>query len=270
MIDTSAVQNRAQGILSWLYDVTGVLYFRIDERLPQAWDANGLYAFGGNGDGTLVYPGKPSIIGGSTHIPLASMRLKALRDGFEDYEFMKLVADLGDPAFARYVGEALFPRAFSSRQSAESLYATREALAERILVLRGQPNLRVSKLTGRAVAAAGAPYGLRTPRRIPVQARQANPQRCSIFPQMPAGMPLTFDSSLSMDVRCPDSLRTRPALARQSSRFRHRLGRAGTFSLPGPTAAMPSWNPTKRTTRSPGLCTSVRTWPSSLSPLLPT
>jgi hypothetical protein len=155
-IDTSAVQNRAQGILSWLYGVTGILYYRIDERLPQAWDANGLYAFGGNGDGTLVYPGKPFIIGGSTHIPLASIRLKALRDGFEDYELMKLVTDLGDPVFARQVGEALFQNLFSSNQPAESVYAAREALAERILVLRGhRPDLMVTALNAPASATRG-------------------------------------------------------------------------------------------------------------------
>jgi hypothetical protein len=156
MIDTSAVQNRAQGILSWLYGVTGILYYRIDERLPQAWDANGLYAFGGNGDGTLVYPGKPTIIGGSTDIPLASIRLKALRDGFEDYEFMKLVADLGDPVFARQIGETLFPNLFSSDQPAESVYAAREALAERILFLRGhRPDLMVTALGAPANAIRG-------------------------------------------------------------------------------------------------------------------
>ena len=156
MIDTSAVQNRAQGILSWLYGVTGILYYRIDERLPQAWDANGLYAFGGNGDGTLVYPGKPSIIGGSTHIPLASIRLKALRDGFEDYELMKLVTDLGDPVFATQVGQNLFQNLFSSAQPAGSVYATREALAERILVLRGQsPDLSVTAVSAPANAIRG-------------------------------------------------------------------------------------------------------------------
>ena len=137
VVDTSAVQNRAQGILSWLYGVSGVLYFRIDERLSTAW--SNIYAFGGNGDGTLVLPGKPSLIGGQTHIPVASIPLVMIREGFEDYEYMKLVADLGDPGFAQQIGHGLFPNTFSSNQTAASLYEAREALAQRILELKGSP-----------------------------------------------------------------------------------------------------------------------------------
>ena len=34
-----------------------------------------VYAFGGNGDGTLFYPGTPERIGGRTHIPVESLRI---------------------------------------------------------------------------------------------------------------------------------------------------------------------------------------------------
>jgi Bacterial Ig domain/Domain of unknown function (DUF4091) len=136
VVDDSAVQNRAQGMLSWLYGMSGVLYYRVDLHLPTAW-SGGLYDFGGNGDGTLLYPGKPSVIGGQTDIPIASLRLKMMRDGFEDYEYMKLVSDLGDPAFAQQTGQALFPDVFSARQSPAALDAAREALAARILALKG-------------------------------------------------------------------------------------------------------------------------------------
>src|SRR5262245_2169700 len=52
VIDSTAVQARSQGILSWLYDVTGILYYAIDIHLPDAWrGAQYLYDFGGNGDG---------------------------------------------------------------------------------------------------------------------------------------------------------------------------------------------------------------------------
>src|SRR5262249_17866748 len=80
MVDNTGSQNRSQGILSWLYNVSGVLYYAIDYALPTAW--NSVYAFGGNGDGTLVYPGGPSRIGGTTSIPVASIRLKMIREGF--------------------------------------------------------------------------------------------------------------------------------------------------------------------------------------------
>ena len=42
---------------------------------------------GGNGDGNLLYPGTPDRIGGQSFIPIASVRLKQLRDGMEDNEY---------------------------------------------------------------------------------------------------------------------------------------------------------------------------------------
>lgn len=138
MVDVNPVQNRAQGMLSWLYNVSGVLYFETLYNLTNAWSS--VYAFGGNGDGTLLYPGKPSVIGGTTDIPVASIRLKLIREGFEDYEYMKLVSDLGDPAYAQQTGQSLFPNVFSSDQPGASLLAARENLAQRILQLNGTAN----------------------------------------------------------------------------------------------------------------------------------
>ena len=60
-----------------------------------------------------------------------------IREGFEDYEYLKLVADLGDPVFAEQTGRQLFPSTYEARQPAASLYAAREALAQRILALKG-------------------------------------------------------------------------------------------------------------------------------------
>jgi hypothetical protein len=137
MVDNTAAQNRSQGILSWLYRVSGVLYYDIDYSLSTAW--NSVYAFGGNGDGTLVYPGTPSVIGGTTNIPVASIRLKMIRKGFEDYEYMKLVSDLGDPCFALNTGQTLFPDIYSSAVTPDAFNAARESLANRILALKGSP-----------------------------------------------------------------------------------------------------------------------------------
>ena len=63
----------------------------------------------------------PSVTGGQTDIPLASIRLKMIREGFEDYEYLKLASDLGDPAFARQIGQTLFPDVFASRQPPAAL-----------------------------------------------------------------------------------------------------------------------------------------------------
>ncbi|HZR47529.1 MAG TPA: hypothetical protein VFA47_12530, partial [Candidatus Manganitrophaceae bacterium] len=50
-----------------------------------------IYYFSGNGDGTYFYPGRPDKIGGTTHIPISSIRMKMLREGIEDYEYLVLV-----------------------------------------------------------------------------------------------------------------------------------------------------------------------------------
>jgi hypothetical protein len=137
MVDDSSSQTRAQGMLSWMYGVSGMLYYETLLHLDTAWSTVYDSSFGGNGDGTLLYPGKPSIIGGTDDIPVASIRLKMLREGLEDYEYMKLVSDLGDPGFAQSTGQALYPNVYSSNQPSSSIYNAREQLAQRILQLNG-------------------------------------------------------------------------------------------------------------------------------------
>ena len=44
---------------------------------------------GGNGEGTLFYPGRPDKIGGNDHIPISSLRLTLIREGNEDYECVR-------------------------------------------------------------------------------------------------------------------------------------------------------------------------------------
>jgi uncharacterized protein (TIGR03437 family) len=51
---------------------------------------NKIYYFTGNGDGTFFYPGRPNTIGGTSHIPIPSIRLKMVREGIEDFEYLKL------------------------------------------------------------------------------------------------------------------------------------------------------------------------------------
>jgi len=105
-----------------------------------------MFQFGGNGDGTLVYPGRPDVIGGKTDIPIASIRLKMIRECSEIYEYLKIVSDLGDPTFALQTAKKLFQNAnpsimdgwtYSSNKPPEAIYSAREALANQILKLKG-------------------------------------------------------------------------------------------------------------------------------------
>ena len=82
---------------------------------------------GGNGDGSLTYPGRTDEIGGSHFIPVASLRLKQIRDGLEDLEYMYLLEDkLGSrDAVLDTVGEVA-QKAYSFQHDAAIMRNARE------------------------------------------------------------------------------------------------------------------------------------------------
>jgi len=115
-VDGVPVANRAFEWLTFLHTQTGELYYDATFCWRQScgypttnadpW--NSVYAFGGNGDGTTVYPstaynGTSNVnhitqSGGSaltTPIVVPSIRLKLLRDGMQDYEYMNALTNNG-------------------------------------------------------------------------------------------------------------------------------------------------------------------------------
>jgi hypothetical protein len=91
MVDHTAIRNRIMGWQAYRYDLSGELYFDVNYAYGNSDPWVTQLQFGGNGDGTLYYPGRPSDIGGTTHIPIESIRLKQIRDGLEDYEYLLLL-----------------------------------------------------------------------------------------------------------------------------------------------------------------------------------
>jgi glycosyl hydrolase family 123 len=155
MIDASAVRNRAMEWISFLEGATGELYWESAfafARGTGAWTNQ--WDFSGNGDGTLFYPGTPARIGGKSHIPVASIRLKMIREGMEDYEYLRALADAGDPEGARQIARQLFSSAYATEVDPGALMAAREAIALRILQLSGK-----APPAGTAGAAAGGGCG---------------------------------------------------------------------------------------------------------------
>ena len=103
MIDASGTSNRIMQWLTWSYGIQGELYFSMNDsfgRDTDPWD--NIFMHGGNGDGTLFYPGRPERIGGVSHIPIESIRLKLIREGLEDYEYLSLLRRQ-DPEAAQFV-----------------------------------------------------------------------------------------------------------------------------------------------------------------------
>ncbi len=135
MLDRSAAKARAMEWVSFLEGATGELYYQTVGMLASAWTDQ--YRFNGNGDGTLFYPGTPERIGGSTHVPVASLRLKLIRLGVQDYEWLKLVSDAGDPAFAHQVARELIPAASRVTDDGEAFERARLKLIQRYVELTG-------------------------------------------------------------------------------------------------------------------------------------
>ena len=160
VIEKPLADQRVWGWLMYQWNVDGMLYWGFnrwgDARADKGWRdpyqdplsfvsvANGL---AGNGEAMLVYPGYYPRYGLNDPYaaPVSSLRLEALRDGFEDCEYMKLAAATGDDgaAFVRSVIKAVtwypYPVAYGHRflfpkytTSAAVFEAARERLAERI------------------------------------------------------------------------------------------------------------------------------------------
>ncbi|AEV86166.1 hypothetical protein ACWT_5149 [Actinoplanes sp. SE50] len=133
-IDTQAAQNRAMGWLAYRYRATGELYYSTTQQLGTAWTDQ--WGFGGNGDGTLFYPGTTARIGGSTPIPLESLRMKMIRNGYQDYEYLRLADRAGRSAAARGVAARLYPSMHAAAPAPASIEAAR---AELITLIEGRP-----------------------------------------------------------------------------------------------------------------------------------
>jgi len=94
-IDFEPINHRIQpGFINQSLGLTGLLYWRVDLWTDDPWNDVQTFKAGGNdypGEGMLLYPGQP--VGVEGVVP--SMRLKWLRDGVEDYEFIELLKRKG-------------------------------------------------------------------------------------------------------------------------------------------------------------------------------
>lgn len=128
MVDDSAVSNRVMPWLAWKYHIAGELYFNVNEAYGKPKDPwTDLYLFGGNGDGTLFYPGRTARIGGAHDIPIESVRLKLIREGLEDYEYFRLMGSAADAHVNRIV-QGLY----RYEPNPETLYAARAQMGDLI------------------------------------------------------------------------------------------------------------------------------------------
>lgn len=138
-IDFPLLHYRVPAWIAWRYRIRGLLYWggmsfwrQVDDPWtdPQTLDRrNGrpqpLY----NGEGTLVYPGRA--VGYDGIAP--SLRLKALRDSIEDYEYLAILERLGLAAEAEKIVLPLAGSWFQWEADPAAYERARAKLAEMIL-----------------------------------------------------------------------------------------------------------------------------------------
>jgi putative cell wall-binding protein len=107
LIDKPFTDSRAQGWFAYDTRAAGLLYYSVNRWGSTTYRdpyKDTMSYPGGNGDGSLVYPGYYPALGmpveGSP--PVGSLRMEALRDGLEDYELLKLVEKRAGRAVADY------------------------------------------------------------------------------------------------------------------------------------------------------------------------
>jgi Domain of unknown function (DUF4091) len=132
-VDSDLTRNRAMEWLSFAYDVQGELYYETTMAFLKGDPWVNQTAFGGTGDGTLFYPGTTAKIGGQTEIPVESLRMKAIRDGMEDYELLHLASTLGMHDKALAIAQSVFPKTYLATSTPAALQSARGQLAALIL-----------------------------------------------------------------------------------------------------------------------------------------
>jgi hypothetical protein len=133
MIDDAPVRNRIMEWLTWKYGTHGELYFNVNEVYASKQDPwKDVRLFGGNGDGTLFYPGRPDIVGGSTQIPIESIRLKLIREGLEDYEYLLLFEKLAGTKSVSDEVDGFIRKIYEYDQDPKPLYSARERIGSEI------------------------------------------------------------------------------------------------------------------------------------------
>jgi hypothetical protein len=136
LLDYDLIHYRIPAWLNYRHGQTGLLYWTTaywQDGDPWTNAAN-VSPSSGNGEGVLFYPGDKV---GAPNAAIPSLRLKAIRDGVEDYDYLALLAQLGDSALAASLAQTLAPAWDNWAHDPAALAAARAQAAARIVALGG-------------------------------------------------------------------------------------------------------------------------------------
>jgi hypothetical protein len=137
MVDYPPINERIQaGFLNWTQGATGILYYRSDGwtagNTIGSWNNVDTTACGGGlgrpGDGIFLYP--PGPIGSTESAP--GIRLKAIRDGIQDYEYAQILKSLGQSAFTNAVVQPIATGWTNWNHDPSALQAVRQQLGQQL------------------------------------------------------------------------------------------------------------------------------------------
>jgi hypothetical protein len=153
VIDARPASNRVMEWMTYFHQQTGELYY----YSSCAWTSNGWnngcgvavgndpwnnqYFSGNNGDGTLAYPSnagatqhvtQPGGAALTTPIWIPSIRLKHMRDGMQDWEYMNLLNQVGLGASVTTQITSWITNSYTYEYTGTGLMAARQALGQAI------------------------------------------------------------------------------------------------------------------------------------------
>ena len=110
-IDFAPINYRIfPGFINQQFKFTGMLYSRVNRWTSNPWNNVNTFQispYNYAGEQMLVYPGQQVGMSSTSIVP--SLRLKFLRDGFDDYDYIALLKDQGDSAFADSIVNSIAP-----------------------------------------------------------------------------------------------------------------------------------------------------------------
>ena len=132
-IDRPLTAYRVPTWINYQYGIAGLLYWSTVTTVIEPW-LNPAFAHPRhyNGGGFLFYPGVPCGIDG----PVASMRVKNLRDGMEDYEYLAILEKLAGQKVVKEIVDTIAPNWWNFSKDPDEFLAAREKIAQQILKLK--------------------------------------------------------------------------------------------------------------------------------------
>ncbi len=121
-IDFPLLNYRVPGWISFRYGLHGILYWTTVywEQAKDVWTTPSTYR-NFNGEGSLFYPGIEVGLDG----PVASMRLKQIREGIEDFEYLKILSVIDNSPKAQELVKQIAPTWTDWEKDAKKLHNVR-------------------------------------------------------------------------------------------------------------------------------------------------